>query len=144
MSTENSIDLNELLNQAHQGELEVDAFMIQFLQTQIFMPVTDPKDSDDSAPIGFQKSDKAVPLTLDTGEGFQVMILFSDPQQSKAFLQGFPEYTGGFIAEVPWMLERLGEGMGFSLNPNNENGIDFDPETVRQLLTLHQKQSQQS
>jgi hypothetical protein len=119
----------------------VDAFMSQFLQTQIFMPVTDPKDSDHSAPIGFQKSDKAVPLTLDTGEGFQVMILFSDPQQSKVFLQEFPEYTGGFIAEVPWMLERLGEGMGFSLNPNNENGIDFDPETVRQLLTLHQKQS---
>lgn len=140
MSNENSIDLNQLLIEANQGAIEVGDFMQQFLQTQIFMPVTDPKDGDNDAPIGFQKSDKALPLTLDTDSGFQVMILFSDPQQSKEFLKGFPEYNGGFIAEVPWMLERLGEGMGFSLNPNDENGIDFDPETVRQLMTLHQQQ----
>lgn len=141
MATEHSIDLNQLLTQAHRGELEVEAFMSQFLQTQIFMPVTDPKDEGGDAPIGFQKSDKAQPLILDSGEGFPVMILFSDPQQSKSFLQDFPDYSGGFIAEVPWMLERLGEGMGFSLNPHSEAGIDFDPETARQLLTLHTQQT---
>ena len=55
------------------------------------------------------------------------------------FIKNYPEYDGGFIAEVPWMLERLGEGMGVSLNPDAEEGIDFDPETIRQLLTLHQR-----
>ncbi len=109
MATDNMIDLNQLLNQAHNGEIEVAEFMSLFLQTQIFMPVTDPKDDSGSAPIGFQKSDRAQPLVLDTDDAFSVMILFSDPQQSKGFLQDFPEYSGGFIAEVPWMLERLGE-----------------------------------
>lgn len=144
MATETMIDLNQLLNQAHQGEVEVEQFMSLFLQTQIFMPVTDPDGSTSEAPIGFQKSDKAVPLTLETEDGFKIMVLFSDPQQSKTFLKDFPEYGGGFIAEVPWMLERLGEGMGFSLNPGLENGVDFDPDTVRQLMTLlhHQKPSQ--
>ncbi len=140
MATENMIDLNQLLTQAHQGEIEVEQFMSLFLQTQIFMPVTDPEDSSNSAPIGFQKSDKAQPLTLETEEGFKTMIVFSDPQQSKSFLKNFPEYSGGFVAEVPWMLERIGEGMGFSLNPGLENGIDFDPQTVRQLITLHHQQ----
>lgn len=140
MATENMIDLNQLLTQAHQGEVEVEQFMSLFLQTQIFMPVTDPNDSGDMAPIGFQKSDKAQPLILETEDGFNIMILFSDPQQSKTFLKDFPEYSGGFIAEVPWMLERLGEGMGFSLNPGLESGIDFDPDTVRQLITLHHQQ----
>ncbi len=138
MTTPDSTDLTQLLNQALQGTMEIETFMNQFLKTQIFMPVADPKDSEGSAPIGFQKSDKAVPLVLDTEEGFQVMILFSDPQQSKGFLQDFPEYSGGFIAEVPWMLERLGEGMGVSINPGLENGVDFDPETIRHLVTLNQ------
>ena len=139
MATENSTDVNQLLNQAIEGQIEVDVFMSQLLETQIFMPVTDPAEGEGDTPAGFQKTDKAVPLTLETEDGFSVMILFSDPQQSKTFLKEFPEYTGGFIAEVPWMLERLGEGMGFSLNPGLENGIDFDPETVRQLLTLQQQ-----
>ncbi len=136
MATEVTIDLNQLLEQAHQGSIEVDQFMAAFLQTQIFMPVTDPADNRQDAPIGFQKSDRALPLILDTDEGFGVMILFSDPQQSKQFLQEFPEYSGGFIAEVPWMLERLGEGMGFSINPGLDNGMDFDPQMARELITL--------
>ncbi|HIJ22974.1 MAG: SseB family protein [Gammaproteobacteria bacterium] len=135
----NSSDLKQLLTKAHQGEIEIEAFMSQFLTAQIFMPVTDPDNDGQNTPVGFQKSDKAKPLTLETEEGFSVMVIFSDPQQSKEFIKNYPEYDGGFIAEVPWMLERLGEGMGVSLNPDAEEGIDFDPETIRQLLTLHQR-----
>jgi hypothetical protein len=137
------MDLNQLLEQAHQGTIEIDQFMGQLLDSQIFMPVTAPNDSEASektAPAGFQKSEEAIPLTLDTEDGFKVMVIFSDPQLSKEFLQDFPDYSGGFITEVPWMLERLGEGMGFSLNPGLDNGIDFDPDTVRQLMTLYHRQ----
>ncbi len=137
MSTSASTDLTHLLHALHQGAMETGEFMSHLLDSQVFMPVTDSKAETGQAPIGFQKSDKATPLILNDEEGTQVMILFSDPERSKSFLTDFPQYDGGFIAEVPWVLERLADGMGVSINPDGEDGIDLDPDTIRQLAGLY-------
>ncbi len=142
-------DVEQNLAQLLRGAMEVGVFMEQFLAGQLFMPVKDPEPSTDQAQqpaiAGFMRdSDRAIPLVLsnpgeEPEERFETLILFTRPDISKTFLQDFPEYTGGFIAEVPWILERLADGMGISINPGEEIGIDFDPQTMRQLVTLQQQ-----
>ncbi len=139
MSNHHSSDLTQLLQQAHRGLIEPTPFMEQLLQCQVFMPVTDAEGATgETTPIGFQKSDRALPLLLQSEEGTKVMVLFSDPERSKSFLQHYPDYRGGFITEFPWVLERIGSGMGITINPDDEAGIDLDPDDIRQLVTTLQ------
>ena len=43
---------------------------------------------------GFQRSTKAVPLSLTAEDGTPVLILLFSPERAKAFLQGYPGYQG--------------------------------------------------
>jgi hypothetical protein len=61
------------------------------------------------------------------------LILFTSPERSKVFLQDFPEYDGGLLAEFKWILERTGSGIGVSINPDWPVGIDLEPDMLEQL-----------
>lgn len=125
-------DLETKLVAAQQGQLDSDLFMKELLDAQIFMPVEDEPNQIQ----GFQRSTKANPLTVESEDGVNVLVLFTSPERAKGFLQDFPAYSGGLLTEFSWILERIGSGIGVSINPGIEFGIDLDPHTVEQLIHL--------
>jgi len=121
-------ELEENLLAAQDGQMSSGEFMKYLMDTQVFMPVKDSIGIE-----GFTSSDKAVPLTLKTEDGVEVLILFTSPDRSKEFVQDFPGYDGGLLAEFKWVLERTGSGIGISINPNWPVGMDLEPEMIEQL-----------
>ena len=132
-------ELEARLVAAQQGELDSDRFMHVLLRAQVFMPVED-EPSGIQGFQGFQRSARANPLTLQNEDGQQVLVLFSSPERAKPFLVDFPAYKGGLLAEFNWILERIGSGISIALNPGMEVGIDFDPDTVEQLIHASRQQ----
>lgn len=133
-------DLEEKLVAAQEGRLDSDVFMRELLDQQLFMPV-----QDEAAEIaGFQRSTKARPLTVEAEDGTSVLVLFTSPDRAKPFLQDFPDYGGGLLSEFSWILERVGSGIGIAINPGIEFGIDFEAETVAQLIHLNTSRNQAS
>ena len=102
--------------------------MEYLMDNQVFMPVKDTTGIE-----GFTSSDKAMPLTLKTEDNIEVLILFTSPDRSKEFMQDFPGYDGGLLAEFKWVLERTGSGIGVSINPSEPVGMDLEPEMIEQL-----------
>jgi hypothetical protein len=121
-------ELEEKLLSAQEGQLSDTDFMQYLMDTQVFMPVRDQVGIG-----GFTASDKAMPLTLRSEEGVEVLILFTSPERARDFVNGFPGYEGGLLAEFSWILERTGSGIGISINPNWPVGFDLEPEMVQQL-----------
>ena len=121
-------ELEENLLAAQEGQMTSDDFMKYLMDTQVFMPVKDSIGIE-----GFTSSDKAVPLTLKTEDEIDVLILFTSPDRSKEFVQDFPGYDGGLLAEFKWVLERTGSGIGISINPNWPVGMDLEPAIIEQL-----------
>lgn len=122
-------DLERQLLAAQEGSLGEDEFMHALLTAQVFMPIHDKHGIG-----GLQTSQSAVPLTLDSGAGFDVIVLFTSPERAKDFVQQHPGYEGGLLAEFTWVLEKMGSGLGLTLNPGWDAGLDMEPETVQQLL----------
>lgn len=122
-------DLERQLAAAQEGMISEESFMEALLGSQVFMPV---RDQDGIK--GFQRSTRAVPLTLQSEEGIEVLILFTSPERARDFLRDFPGYQGGLLAEFTWVLERVGSGVGITLNPGWEVGLDLEPEMVQQLI----------
>jgi len=125
-------ELEEKLVAAQSGQLDTDTFMKDLIDAQVFMPVEDEK----SEIQGFQKSTRANPLRVTSEDGEEVLILFTSPDRSKEFIRDFPNYNGGLLTELKWILERIGAGVCISINPGLEVGIDFDAQTVEQLIHL--------
>ena len=121
-------EVEEKLLSAQEGQLTSEALMQYMMDAQLFMPVKDAIGIE-----GFTSSDKAVPLTLKTEDNIEVLILFTSPDRSKEFLQEFPGYDGGLLAEFKWVLERTGSGIGISINPDWPVGMDLEPEMIQQL-----------
>jgi hypothetical protein len=121
-------ELEQNLMAAQEGQMAGDAFMKYLMETQVFMPVKDSIGIE-----GFTGSDKAVPLTLKSEDGVEVLILFTSPERAKSFLEDYPGYEGGLLAEFKWVVERTGSGVGVSINPNWPVGMDMEPEMVQQL-----------
>jgi len=121
-------ELEQNLVAAQKGQMAGDAFMQYLMDTQVFMPVKDSIGIE-----GFTSSDKAVPLTLKTEDDVEVLILFTSPERAKRFLQDYPAFDGGLLAEFKWVLERTGSGVGISINPDWPVGMDMEPEMVQQL-----------
>lgn len=121
-------ELEEKLLAAQEGQMSSEALMEYLMDTQVFMPVKDSIGIE-----GFTSSNKALPLTLKTEEDLEVLVLFTSPDRSKAFVQDFPGYDGGLLAEFKWVLERTGSGIGISINPNWPVGMDLEPEMIEQL-----------
>ncbi|UCC56890.1 MAG: SseB family protein [Gammaproteobacteria bacterium] len=121
-------ELEEKLMAAQEGQLPETEFMQYLMDTQVFIPVKDSIGIE-----GFTSSDKAVPLTLKTEDGVEILVLFTSPERAKAFLQDYPGFEGGLLVEFKWVLERTGSGIGISINPDWPVGMDLEPGTVQQL-----------
>jgi len=126
-------ELETKLVAAQQGQLDSEVFMQELLDAQIFMPVEDEPNQIQ----GFQRSTKANPLTLESEDGVNVLVLFTSPERAKGFLEDFPAYRGGLLTEFSWVLARIGSGVGVSINPGMEFGIDLDPHTVEHLIHIN-------
>ena len=131
-------DLEEKLVAAQEGRLDSEAFMLQLLEHQLFMPVQD----EVTEIQGFQRSTKAQPLTLEAEDGTRVLVLFTSPERAKPFLQEYPDYQGGLLSEFSWILDRIGSGIAIAINPGFEVGIDLDTDTVGHLIHLNASQKQ--
>lgn len=122
--------VEERLVAVHRGEAEPEDFVMQLLAEQLFMPVRDEKN--DIA--GFQRSTRAEPLVIEDEDGERVLVLFTSPERAKPFVEHFPDFKGGLLTEFSWLLRRLDGGIPIALNPGWEIGMDFDADTVAQLM----------
>lgn len=116
-------DAETLLIKAQAGELDSDAFMQQLMETQLFMPIYEKHQIGGLQP---SSSDQAVPLVLDDDSGSKVLVLFTSPERAKNFVKDFSGYGGGLLAELKWIVEKVGTGYSISINPDHELGIDLE------------------
>lgn len=121
-------ELEQRLIDAQEGHISPDEFMAALLDGQVFMPILDKH-----AIKGFQDSTQAVPLTLQDEDGREVLVLFSTPERGREFLKQYPGYGGGLVAETRWILERVGSGVGITLNPGWSAGFDIEAQAVQEL-----------
>ena len=121
-------DLEQQLLALWDGQIVSDDFIKVLMESQVFMPV-----QDEDQIKGFQRSAHAQPLVLVAEGDIPVLMLFSSPERAKRFLEDFPDYKGGLLAEFKWVLEKMSTGVGIALNPGWETGFDLDPEMVAQL-----------
>jgi hypothetical protein len=132
-------DLEKLLNDVTLGTVAAEDFVSRLLAgDQVFMPVKDEKH----AIAGFQASTKAQPLVIEDDEGTQILVLFTSPERAKPFADMFPDFKGGILTEFPWVLRRIGGGFPIALNPGWDVGMDFDAETVAQLIAALPEETQ--
>jgi hypothetical protein len=130
--TEQFTPMNEIeksLLAAQEGRISGEEFMAQLMKSELFMPILEQP----SAVSNLQTSHTAHPLTVEDEEQNQIVVLFTSPDRGKAFLQEYPGYGGGLLAEFTWILEKLGSSLGLSINPGWETGIDMSPEMLKRL-----------
>ena len=120
--------IEEKLVAAQSGKMDSEAFMQALLQAELFMPIHEGKDMG-----GIQSSQSATPLSLTDENGTEIIILFTSPERAKEFVRDYPGYGGGLLAEMTWILEKIGTGHGISINPNWPAGIDMEPGMVNSL-----------
>lgn len=121
-------DLERQLAAAQAGEVTPEAFLDTLLASEVFMPVRD-----DDRIKGFQRSTRALPLSLTDDEGTPTLILFSSPDRAREFVKEFPGYEGGLLTEFTWVLSKMGGGYGIALNPGCEVGFDMPATLVAAL-----------
>jgi len=131
-------DVERLLLEMLQGQLDPESFARRLVDVEVFMPVKDEKHQI----AGFQLSTKAQPLVVEDEEGNRVLITFSSPERAKAFVAEYPGFSGGLLTEMAWILRRMGENMGLSINPGEELGYDFDPDMVAMLASVLPEENQ--
>lgn len=131
-------DIERLLLEMQQGDLDPETFARRLVDVEVFMPVKDDKHQI----AGFQTSTKAEPLVLEDEDGSRVLITFTSPERAKEFVAGFPGFGGGLLTEMSWILRRMGENMGLSINPGEELGFDFDPDMVAMLVSVLPEENQ--
>ncbi|MDM8545051.1 SseB family protein [Candidatus Venteria ishoeyi] len=124
-----SNDLEKKLVQAQEGEISGEQFMLELLDTQVFMPVYDKHQV-----AGLQTSKNAVPLSLKSDDGEEAIAVFTSPDRAQPIVADFPGYgSGGLLVEFKWVLEKVAGGYGVVLNPGWPVGIELASEMVEQL-----------
>ncbi|OOZ41049.1 hypothetical protein BOW53_05725 [Solemya pervernicosa gill symbiont] len=123
--------LEQKLLDAQEGRMLGEQFLLELLDEQLYMPIKEHQQVE-----GLQTSSNADPLRMEDEEGNIILILFTSPDRSKNFTADLPDYRGGLLVELPWILERIGSGVGMAINPGWPAGIDLDPETVAQLIQI--------
>lgn len=121
-------DLERQLAAAQAGEVSPETFLDTLMASEVFMPVRD-----DDQIKGFQRSTRALPLSVSDDDGTPILILFSSPERAKEFVKGFPGYEGGLLTEFTWVLSKMGAGYAIALNPGCEVGFDMPPTLVSAL-----------
>lgn len=125
-------DIERLLVEMLEGTVEPEDFARRIMAMQVFMPVKDEKHQI----AGFQRSTQAEPLILEDDDGNRALIAFTGPDRAKDFLAEFPDYSGGLLTEMSWLLRRMSADLAIALNPGMDVGFDFDPGMVAMLAAL--------
>jgi hypothetical protein len=125
-------DLEHLLVEMISMEVDPEDFVRRIMDMQVFMPVKDEKHQI----AGFQRSTQAEPMILEDDEGHRAVILFTAPERAKDFVAQYPGFSGGLLTEFSWILRRMGEDISISLNPDIDEGFDFDPHMVAMMVAL--------
>ena len=120
-------DIEHKLVDAQEGRLSSEDFMQELLGATMFLPVYDDTIS------GIQRSDKAQPISIELEDGTVIMVIFTSPERAKDFLDQAPGESGGILESFRWIVEHAGTGVGISINPGWDFGLDIEPEMVAQL-----------
>ena len=120
--------IEEKLAAAQNGEMDGELFMQELLHAELFMPILEKEEMS-----GIQTSQSATPLSITDEDGTEIIILFTSPERAKEFVRDYPGYGGGLLADMSWILEKIGSGHGISINPNWPAGIDMEPGMVDSL-----------
>ncbi len=120
-------DLERKLEALHEGTISEAEFLRELGNAEIFMPIQDESKS------GIQLNTSAKPLVVEDESGVPVMLLFTTPERAKPIVQEFPGFGGGLLTEFKWVLEKMTDTAGISLNPGWEIGYDIEPQTVAKL-----------
>lgn len=120
-------DIEHKLVDAQEGRLSSEDFMQELLGATMFLPVYD------DAVSGIQRSDKAQPISIELEDGTVIMVVFTSPERAKDFLDQAPGQSGGILESFRWIVEHAGTGVGISINPGWDFGLDIEPEMVAQL-----------
>lgn len=129
-------DLERDLLNAQEGQISGKDFMPRLLAAELVMPVQDGAPSG-PAVGGLQTGAPWQPLFLQDETGGKVLPLFTSPERARDFLRDYPDYPGGLLVELPWILERLGTGYLISLNPGCEAGLEVEADALQDLLAGH-------
>ena len=133
MSTEDFAPTNDIehkLVDAQEGRLSSEDFMQELLEATVFLPVYD-----DSA-NGDELSNQARPISIQLEDGTEIMVVFTNPERAKDFLQQAPGESGGILETFRWIVEHAGTNVGISINPGWEFGLDIEPQMVAQLSQI--------
>ena len=120
-------DIEQKLVDAQEGRLSSEDFMQELLEATMFLPVYDDSVN------GIQLSDKAKPISIELEDGTQIMVVFTSPERAKGFLEQAPGESGGILESFRWIVEHAGTGVGISINPGWDFGLDIEPKMVSQL-----------
>lgn len=120
-------DIEQKLVDAQEGRLSSEVFMEELLNATLFLPVYDDSASD------LQASDKAQPVSIELEDGTPILVVFTSPERAQDFLNEVPGKTGGILESFRWIVEHAGTGIGISINPGWDFGLDIEMEMVAQL-----------
>lgn len=123
-------DIEHKLVDAQEGRLSSKDFMRELLEATVFLPVYDDSVS------GTHVSDKARPISIRLEDNTEIMVIFTSPERAKDFLEQAPGKSGGILESFRWIAEHAGTGVGISINPGWDFGLDIEPEMVAQLSQL--------
>jgi len=120
-------DIEQKLVDAQEGRLSSEDFMQELLEATRFLPVYDDSVS------GIQLPDKARPISIQLEDGTEIMVAFTSPERAREFLDQAPGQSGGILESFRWIVEHAGTGVGISINPGWDFGLDIEPEVVARL-----------
>ncbi len=120
-------DLEQLFQQAQEGEIPVEAFMDSLLASQVFVLID--KDLGDSG----EWDPAATPMTLSNAAGVPLLAMFTAAERAVEWPQHYPQFAYGVFADFLWLLELIAPEVGLVINPGCSVGLEMPPETVAQL-----------
>ena len=123
-------DLERQLIAAQDGQIPAESFIQTLLGSEVFMPVYEKHQIG-----GLQTDQVARPLKLTGEDGSEALVLFTSPDRARNFVKDYEGFGGGLVAELTWILDKLGVGYAIMLNPGLDYGMDFEAQDVAQLAT---------
>ena len=129
-------DIEKALLDVQAGDIDIDHFMHELLDSKLFLPIEDKYQI-----AGLQSSSKAKFLSLEDETGAPTLIALSAPERAKDFLEDYPNYKGGLLVDIPWLIEKLGIGFGVSLNPGLSVGFDLEANMLEMIASQMQAPS---
>lgn len=124
-------DLETWMLKAQHGEMELEEFIGKLISSQVYLPLRDPYTI-----VDIQLSDQFRPFSLKDKNETEVLILFTSEERATEFLKNHEEVKSVLLEEFGNLLLKNGVGYGVSINPDQDIGMDLEPEMVEQLVQI--------